>query len=110
MTAGEGVIALVALGWLVFINMLTYATFARDKEAAERGDWRVPERTLLLMAAAGGSIGAIVARQHLRHKTRKQPFVTILFLIAAAQAVFLGALIDSGFRGRIVQSILEALA
>ncbi|HZP21161.1 MAG TPA: DUF1294 domain-containing protein [Bauldia sp.] len=109
MSPGEDVIALVALGWLVFINIVTYATFARDKEAAERGDWRVPERTLLLMAAAGGALGAIAAQQRLHHKTQKQPFAAILFLIAAAQAVFLIALADPDFRARIVQSVLDSV-
>ncbi len=80
---------LVAL-YLLAINAATFAAFAFDKRAAARGAWRVPERQLLLMAAFGGSAGALAAQQTLRHKTRKEPFRTALWLIVAAQAAVLG--------------------
>ena len=39
----------------------------------------------LLMAFLGGSAGALVARQVFRHKTRKQPFASLLIGIAMLQ-------------------------
>lgn len=58
--------------------------FAADKRSAQnnsRGqrDWRVSESTLLLLAAIGGSAGAVAGQYFLRHKTRKQPFGSMLF-------------------------------
>ena len=76
----------VLLAWLAAINLATFLVFADDKRRATRRLRRVPERTLLGLAALGGSPGALAARQVTRHKTRKQPFVTWLFLITAAQA------------------------
>ncbi|MDQ0323256.1 uncharacterized membrane protein YsdA (DUF1294 family) [Pararhizobium capsulatum DSM 1112] len=39
------------------------------------------ESTLLWLAIAGGSLGALTAQQVLRHKTRKEPFRSILMTI-----------------------------
>jgi uncharacterized membrane protein YsdA (DUF1294 family) len=80
----EGVIA-----YILAVNAVAFAAFAIDKRRAERRGFRIPERTLLWLAAAGGTSGAIAAQQLLRHKTRKEPFRTILWLIAVIQAVAL---------------------
>ncbi|PTS89439.1 MULTISPECIES: DUF1294 domain-containing protein [unclassified Caulobacter] len=84
---------------LLAINLATFAAYGWDKAAAgRRGERRIPERTLLALAALGGSPAALLARHTLRHKTRKQPFVAWLFLIVflqvaagvAAFAIFAG--------------------
>lgn len=72
-------------GYGVFANVLAYMAFGIDKGRAERGEWRIPEVTLLLLALAGGWIGAKLAQRRFRHKTRKQPFAAVLNLIGAAQ-------------------------
>ena len=69
----------------VAINLVTFAAFALDKRAAERRAWRIPEARLLMLAAFGGSPGALVAQQALRHKTRKESFRTRLWVIVVAQ-------------------------
>ena len=47
----------------------------------------MPERRLLLMTALGGWIGALCGQHLLRHKTRKEPFRTLLYAIVAAELV-----------------------
>lgn len=79
----------LAAAYLLAVNGLTWAAFAFDKRAAERGAWRVPERRLLMLAVLGGTPGALCAQQILRHKTRKEPFRTSLWAIFAAQAALL---------------------
>jgi uncharacterized membrane protein YsdA (DUF1294 family) len=79
----------IAVGYLLIINLLAFGAFWADKRAAEQGRYRIPERTLLTLAAAGGTSGAIAAQQLLRHKTRKEPFRTILLTIAGAQILLL---------------------
>lgn len=75
--------------YLVAINAMTFAAFASDKRRATNGGRRVPERVLLQLAAFGGTIGAFAAQQLLRHKTRKEPFRSQLWLIALIQFVLL---------------------
>ena len=82
---------LLVLGYLAMINAVAFAAFASDKRRAIRGVSRIPERALLSLAILGGASGAIAAQQLLRHKTRKEPFRTQLWLIAGAQALILVA-------------------
>jgi uncharacterized membrane protein YsdA (DUF1294 family) len=71
------------IGWLAYLafNFLVYLVYWWDKEAARNGDRRVSESTLLWLAFLGGSAGAVFAQQNLRHKTRKEPFRSILLSI-----------------------------
>jgi uncharacterized membrane protein YsdA (DUF1294 family) len=71
--------------YALIINAVTYLLFGFDKRAAERGDSRIPEKTLLMASALGGSIGAVMAQRWFRHKTQKQPFKALLYGIIAAQ-------------------------
>ena len=70
---------------LAAINGWTLIEFWRDKRRAERKLRRIPEARLLGLTLCGGTPAAFAARRLLRHKTRKQPFTTRLWLIAAAQ-------------------------
>jgi uncharacterized membrane protein YsdA (DUF1294 family) len=72
---------------LLFINCAAFVAFWWDKRLAETGAWRISERTLLGLALIGGSLGAISAQQIFRHKTRKEPFRTLLHLIVLLQMI-----------------------
>lgn len=69
------------------INLLAFAAFGWDKRQARLGGWRVQEATLLWLALIGGTPGAFAGRAAFRHKTRKQPFVTQLWLVVVLQAM-----------------------
>ena len=71
---------------LLLVNLLTIFSFWDDKQRAVAGVWRVPESSLLGLAAIGGTPGALLACRLFRHKTRKQPFATLLLLTGAVQA------------------------
>ena len=86
-------VALPSAAYLVAINLATYIAFFRDKASARAKVRRIPERTLLGLAAAGGSPAAFLAQQTLRHKTRKQPFGAWLIVIAGVQACALAGLV-----------------
>jgi uncharacterized membrane protein YsdA (DUF1294 family) len=67
------------------VNVWTMVSFYNDKQRAIAGQRRIPESNLLGLALIGGSPGALLARQMFRHKTRKEPFSTQLFVIVALQ-------------------------
>ena len=59
---------------LILLNLLTFGLFALDKHKAKSCRWRIPEVVLLVLAAIGGSIGALMAMTLFRHKTQKKAF------------------------------------
>lgn len=44
-----------------------------DKLKARAGKWRIPERTLFLLAAMGGALGGMLGMLAFRHKTKLNP-------------------------------------
>ena len=77
--------------YLLAINVLAFVVYGVDKWKARQGRWRVPEATLLGLAALGGSVGAWVAMQLFRHKTKKNKFrygVPIMFVLQLAAVLY----------------------
>lgn len=77
----------IALGILLAINITVFVLFGMDKERALRERRRLPEAYLLWLALFGGAAGAIAGQQFFRHKTRKQPFRTLLIGAAVVNLV-----------------------
>jgi uncharacterized membrane protein YsdA (DUF1294 family) len=76
---------LLAIPALIAVNFVTVVQFYDDKQRAIEGRRRISESNLLGLALIGGSPGAFLARKLFRHKTRKEPFSTQFFVIAALQ-------------------------
>ena len=51
----------------IFPNSIVYGV---DKWNAKQGKWRISETTLLMLAAVGGAIGALLGMQVWHHKTK----------------------------------------
>ncbi|NLJ33342.1 MAG: DUF1294 domain-containing protein [Firmicutes bacterium] len=75
--------------YLKIISILTAVLTAYDKYAAQTGRWRIKERTLLLLAACGGSVAIWLTMHLVRHKTRKAKFVVGIPLLIFLQLLFL---------------------
>ncbi len=73
--------------YFLFINMFGFLIMWIDKRKAEKGKWRIQEKTLFIVTALGGGIGTIAGMYTFRHKTQKLnfvigfPFITILEII-----------------------------
>lgn len=77
------------VAYLVAINVSTLIAYAYDKWASTRAGLRLPERSLHLLAAFGGSPAALAGQQLFRHKTRKRPFQIRFWLTVTVQALVL---------------------
>ena len=71
--------------YLLGINLLTFFVYGIDKWKAKRNKWRVPEATLLMLAALGGSVGALLGMFVFHHKTKHKKFLIGVPLILLAQ-------------------------
>lgn len=71
------------------INTLCYVLFALDKGYSQRGEQRIPERTLFTAAILGGALGGVLAMHQFQHKTRHKRFKYGLPLILALQVALL---------------------
>ena len=73
--------------YLLLINAAGFLIMCVDKLLAKKEARRVPERTLLLIAALGGSLGSLLGMLIAHHKTRKAKFyitVPLLLVLHAA--------------------------
>ncbi len=84
---GTSMIGMVMVGnpwallwlWLAVINLAAFAVFGYDKWKAKYkrthpAARRVPEKTLFVLAALGGSVGALVGMRVWHHKTLHKSF------------------------------------
>lgn len=62
------------LYYLAGINVAAFLLFGLDKWKAKTDQWRIPENTLMLLALAGGSVGALLGMRTWRHKTQHAKF------------------------------------
>ena len=73
--------------YLITINAVGFLLMLADKLKAKRGAWRIPESTLMAVAAVGGSVGSLIGMQLFRHKTRHIKFTLGIPLILAIQII-----------------------
>ena len=78
--------------YLLLINALEFLLMHIDKQRAKKYQWRIPEFTLLLIAAFGGSLGCMLGMKLCHHKTRHWEFsigVPIILSIQILLGIFL---------------------
>lgn len=61
--------------YLIIINIIGFLIMLIDKRKAEKGKWRIPEKTIFIITALGGGLGTIAGMYTFRHKTQKVQFV-----------------------------------
>lgn len=78
----------ILLVYAAVINFAAFAAYGVDKRRAKKDLWRIPEKTLFLLAVLGGSPGALLGMRAFRHKTRKKKFTLGVPIILVLQVVF----------------------
>jgi len=84
--------------YLLAVNLMTFLVYGFDKWKAvhnghksKRQSRRIPEASLLLLAALGGSPAALLAMYFFRHKTLHKKFrygVPAILLLQVAVAIY----------------------
>jgi uncharacterized membrane protein YsdA (DUF1294 family) len=82
------------LYYLIAINIVTFIVYGIDKVKAMKGKWRISEATLLILAAIGGSIGALLGMKIWHHKTMHKKFKYGLPLILLVQIALIYLILD----------------
>lgn len=82
----------ILLVYLFTVNALGFVLMLIDKQKAKRDLWRIPEATLLIVAAIGGSLGTVMGMRIFRHKTLHLTFslgVPVMLMIHIILLIFL---------------------
>ena len=82
----------IILCYLLAVNLATFLLYGIDKYKAKKNRWRIPEATLLTVAAIGGSIGAWAGMRVWHHKTMHKKFkygIPIIIIMQIAVLVYL---------------------
>ena len=75
--------------YLGIINLVGFFSMFLDKQKAKRGKWRIPEKTLFLLAVIGGSLGTTLGMHMFRHKTKHWYFKFGMPMILIIQFVLI---------------------
>ena len=71
--------------YLVTINAAGFVLMLADKHKAKKKLWRIPEATLMTVAALGGSVGSLLGMYTVRHKTKHPKFTIGIPLLLAGR-------------------------
>ena len=71
--------------YLLIINALGFLLMLIDKWKARHHRWRIPEATLMGVAALGGSVGSLVGMYTVLHKTKHIKFTVGIPVILVVQ-------------------------
>lgn len=75
----------LVLLYLIIVNAAAFLLMLADKLKAKRGAWRIPEATLMGIAAIGGSVGSLAGMYLFRHKTKHIKFTLGIPVILVGQ-------------------------
>ena len=61
--------------YLLIINIITFIIYGIDKYKSIKHKYRISEKTLIILAILGGSVGAFIGMIVFHHKTKKKKFI-----------------------------------
>ncbi len=79
--------------YLFLINAIGFLLMLIDKRKAKKKKWRIPEATLMGVAALGGSIGSLFGMYAFRHKTLHKKFTVGIPVILIVQLAIAFAIV-----------------
>ena len=86
------------IAYVIIINIIGLFSMLIDKRRAIKKIWRIPEKTLFLIAILGGSIGSNIGMRLFRHKTKHWYFVFGMPAILIIQLVIIFLVLGKYYR------------
>ena len=86
------------IAYVIIINIIGLLSMFIDKYRAIQNKWRIPEKTLFLIAILGGSIGSNIGMRLFRHKTKHWYFVFGMPAILIIQLVIIFLVLGKYYR------------
>ena len=94
----------IHLFWLIFIayilvvSICSIVVCAYDKKISKRNNvrLRIPEKSLFIWSAVGGSVAMYITMRLMRHKTKHVSFMVGIPVIFVLQVALIGALVYFG--------------
>ena len=74
--------------YLALVNIVAFHFYRIDKQRARKGQWRIREDQLIMLAMIGGGIGALLAMRLFHHKTRHVKFTVLVPLFTLSWCFF----------------------
>ena len=71
------------------MSLAAFLLYGEDKRRAKKKKWRIREATLLGVSLLGGAVGALIAMNFFRHKTKHWYFWAVGIVGLALQAALL---------------------
>lgn len=65
----------ITVVYYILINVLSAILAIIDKGKAARGQWRIPESTLMISGLLGGAAGEYIMMKKIHHKTKHAKFM-----------------------------------
>ena len=85
---------LILLGYIAVVSLISIIVCIYDKKISKRNDvrLRIPEKSLFIWSAVGGSLAMYITMQLIRHKTKHVSFmvgIPVIFILQVALIVAL---------------------
>ena len=86
-------VAAAVIAYVLVVSLISVIITVFDKKIAGTGKRRIPEATLLLWSALGGSVAMYLTMHAIRHKTQHKKFMIGIPLIMVLQVAAIVSLI-----------------
>ena len=94
----DHLILTILLAYIAIISLISIIVCIYDKKISKKNrvELRIPEKTLLILSALGGSVAMFITMLIVRHKTKHVKFMLGIPLIMVVQAAIVFALFYFG--------------
>ena len=94
----DNLVLSILLAWVAIVSLISIIVCIYDKKISKKNrvELRIPEKTLLMWSALGGSIAMYVTMLLIRHKTKHAKFMFGIPAIMVLQAGLIALLVYLG--------------